>query len=174
MTGLNSIKSPVRVDLVISFFDLTNYVKISNERSELELFELLSGFYELAGETIEAAGGKVIKFTGDAGLAVFPEDKADSGILALMELKKKAEAFFAKRNAATRLIVKIHFGAAAFGPIGTRGEKRPDVIGEAVNTAATLASKGFAISPQAFRKLSAENRKRFRKHTPPIVYILSD
>ncbi|HNY10243.1 MAG TPA: adenylate/guanylate cyclase domain-containing protein [Candidatus Wallbacteria bacterium] len=174
MTDFNSIKSPVEVDLLISFFDLTNFIKISDERKASELFELLSGFYELAGCVIEAAGGKVIKFIGDAGLAVFAEDKIDAGIRALMELQKKTEIFFARRNVSTRLIVKTHFGSAALGPLGASSEKRLDVIGESVNTAATLASKGFAISPQAFRKLSAETRKYFRKHTPPVVYILSD
>ncbi len=174
MTGFNSFKSMVEADLLISFFDLTNFVKISGERTSPELFGLLSEFYELAGDIIEAAGGKVIKFIGDAGLAIFPEAMADNGVLALMELKMRSEAFFASRKVNTRLIVKIHFGSAACGPLGVSGDKRLDVIGESVNTAATLASKGFAISPQAFRKLSAETRKRFRKHTPPIVYILTD
>ena len=174
MTNLNSIKSMVEADLLISFFDLTNFVKISGERTAPEMFGMLSEFYELAGKITEAAGGKIVKFIGDAGLAIFPDAMADNGVLALRDLKIKAEEFFARRKVSTRLIVKIHFGSAAIGPLGVSGDKRTDVIGESVNTAATLASKGFAISPQAFRKLSAETRKLFRKHTPPVVYILSD
>ena len=33
--------------------------------------------------------------------------------------------------------------------------------------------KGFTITPQAFRCLSAESRKHFKKYTPPIVYRMS-
>jgi hypothetical protein len=40
-----------------------------------------------------------------------------------------------------------------------------------VNTAATLESRNFALSAQAFRKLGPAARKAFRKHTPPVTYI---
>ncbi|MEZ7891878.1 MAG: adenylate/guanylate cyclase domain-containing protein [Candidatus Wallbacteria bacterium] len=174
MTDLNSIKSPVELNLLVSFFDLANFIKISNSRKNLELFDLLSEFYEFAGNIIENAGGKIIKFIGDAGLAVFPEENVDNGIHALLKLQKETEIFFQKKNVQTRLIVKTHFGCAAYGPLGPAGNKRPDVLGETVNTAATLNSKNFAISPQAFRKLSPQTRKLFAKYTPPITYIISN
>jgi class 3 adenylate cyclase len=67
--------------------------------------------------------------------------------------------------------IKAHFGAAVCGPIGTKTEKRFDVYGQSVNTAATLKSNGMAISPQVFRKLDPETRKLFKKHTLPVTYI---
>lgn len=174
MTDFNSISQPVELELLVSFFDLTNFIKISNSRKDLELFDLLSEFYELAGKIIEASAGRVVKFIGDAGLAVFSEESADSGVRALLRLQKETESFFAKRGVQTRLIVKAHFGRVACGWLGACGGKRLDVLGETVNTAATLASKGFAISPQAFRKLSPETRKLFMKYTPPITYVVSN
>ncbi len=174
MIDFSSIKSPIEADLLISFFDLTNFIKISNSLSTLELFDALSQFYELAGSVVEKSGGRVIKFIGDAGLAVFSEEYADAGVRSLIALQKETGRFFTARGLQTRLIVKAHFGRAACGPLGTLSDKRIDVIGDAVNTAATLASKGFAISPQVFRKLSAETRRYFAKLTPPITYILSE
>jgi len=40
-------------------------------------------------------------------------------------------------------------------------------------TAAVLNARepGFAMTPQVFRQLSAESRKAFKKHTPPVSYI---
>ena len=67
--------------------------------------------------------------------------------------------------------VKVHFDPVICGPIGTRTDKRFDVYGYTVNTAATLKSNGFAMTPQVFRKLRADTRKLFKKHTPPIRYI---
>ncbi len=173
MIDFNSIESPFEADFLISFFDLTNFVKISDSLNALELFNLLSQFYELSGAIIENSGGRIIKFIGDAGLAIFLEEYADEGIRSLIFLQKETERFFAARGLQSRLIVKAHFGRAACGPLGAGSSKRIDIIGSSVNTAATLVSKNFAISPQAFRKLSAETRKIFAKFTPPVTYILS-
>ncbi len=174
MSFFDSIDSPVETDLLVSFFDLTNFIKITNSHSGLELFGLLSDFYELADQIIRECDGRIIKFIGDAGLIVFEPQNADRGIKALIKLQKKAEAFFESRKVHTRLIVKAHFGPAACGKIRSGDGRRLDVFGETVNTAATLASKGFAISPQAFRKLSAETRKIFHKLTPPVTYIIAN
>ena len=40
-----------------------------------------------------------------------------------------------------------------------------------LNIAATLGSKDFALSQQAFRCLTPEHRLLFRRFTPPILYL---
>ncbi|MBU0934792.1 MAG: hypothetical protein KKC64_04185, partial [Spirochaetes bacterium] len=54
----------------------------------------------------------------------------------------------------------------------------PDIIGETVNIAATMGSGGqnshrnrLILSPEAFRSLGPELRKKFHKFTEPIVYL---
>ena len=67
-----------------------------------------------------------------------------------------------------------HVGPVTCGPLGPPGWQQFDVIGETVNTAAVASASGhyrFALTPQAFRRLSAEGRQAFKKHTPPVVYI---
>jgi len=125
----------------------------------------------LVGDIVESAGGRVIKFIGDAGLVVFPEEKVDAGVLALRELQQRGDQWFADRDSPCRHVVKAHLGPAACGMVGTRTEKRFDVFGATVNTAALLKSRGFAMTPQVFRKLSPDTRKLFKKHTPPVTYI---
>jgi hypothetical protein len=68
-------------------------------------------------------------------------------------------------------LIKVHFGALAGGPVGTRSAKLWDVYGEAVNGAVRLPSSGLALSPEAFRQLRPETRRLFKKHTAPVVYI---
>jgi hypothetical protein len=55
--------------------------------------------------------------------------------------------------------------------VGTRAEKRFDIFGEMVNTAALLPSHGFAITPSLFRYLGPSTRKLFKKPTPPVTYM---
>ena len=75
---------------------------------------------------------------------------------------------------ALHLAATLHFGTAVAGPFGSAGNKRHDVIGKVVNTAALLDSSGVTLSVAAFRKLSPPLRRRFKKHTPPVTYIRTE
>jgi adenylate cyclase len=171
MTTLNDIHTPTEMNLLVAFFDLTCFTHASRNRSIQEIFDIVSAYYEFVGDIIEDSGGKVIKFIGDAGLIVYPENHVNEGVLALKALKDQGDVWLADRNIPSRNIVKVHFGPVVCGPMGTRTDKRFDVLGETVNIAALLKSNGLAMTPQVFRKLDAASRKLFKKHTPPITYI---
>ncbi len=156
---------------LVACSDLTGYAKLSAKKSEEEIFHLLSDYYELVGEIIAPAQGNVIKFMGDAALMLFPEDAADAGIRALLLLQSRGDAFLSERGVACRHHIRAHFGSMCIGPLGTRDDKRRDVLGATVNTMFMLKTTGFAMTPEAFRKLAPETRKLFKKHTPPVVYI---
>ena len=66
------------------------------------------------------------------------------------------------------LSVNVHFGEVTVGPTGLHGWL--DLIGETVNTCATLGSRTFGISQQAFRRLTPEHRRLFHKFSPPVIY----
>jgi class 3 adenylate cyclase len=157
--------------LLISFVDLSRFRVDSERLTDRELAALVDELYTRVSARIVGAGGAVVKFMGDAALIVFPESLVNEGVLALLELQEETDAWLRERGWDSRLIVKAHFGTAVAGPFGPRADRRHDVIGGAVNLAATLPTRSFALSAQAFRKLSPEVRRRFMKHTPPITYI---
>ena len=169
--NLNQIDSPTTVNLLVAFADLSKFVSLKSKMNDLETCKLLSDFYEMTGDVVSSSGGTVIKFIGDAGLIVFPEEKVSEGILALNKLKNSIDDWMVKQGLPCRLIVKSHFGPVVCAPLGTKDDKRLDVIGNTVNAAAMLAFHGFAMTPETFRKLSPEARKPFKKHTPPVRYI---
>jgi adenylate cyclase len=159
------------VPLLIAFADLTRFHVQSQRVSDVDLADTLDAFYECVAVPVEKAGGRVVKFIGDAALMVFPEDAVDRGVEALLAVKDAVDELMESRRWDCRLTVKAHFGAAVAGPFGAAGAKRFDVIGKAVNTAAALEGAGVTLSVTAFRKLGPEMRRRFRKHTPPVTYI---
>jgi adenylate cyclase len=166
--------APTETPLLIAFADLTRFMLNCERTPDLELARLMDELYVRVGEKIAAAGGAVVKFIGDAALVVFPESRVDEGVAALLELKDETDVWLAKRGWDSRLVVKAHFGTAVAGSYGPRDLQRFDVIGRDVNLAATIETRSFGLSAQAFRKLSPETRKRFKKHTPPITYIPLD
>lgn len=164
-------EAPTAVSLLITFVDLSRFMAQSRRTDDLALAETLDAFYERVGEAVHAAGGRIVKFLGDAALIVFPATDVDRGVAALLDLKDTVDDLMVERGWECRLIVKAHFATAIAGPFGAADDKRYDVIGVAVNTAATLDSSGVALSVEAFRKLGPALRARFKKHTPPITYI---
>jgi len=156
---------------LVACSDLTGYAKFAAKKSGEEIFQLLSDYYELVGDVITPAQGKVIKYMGDAALMLFPESAADAGVRALLELQSRGDRLLSERGAPCRQHIRIHFGPMCVGPLGTRDDKRTDVIGSTVNTMFMLKTSGFALTPEVFRKLAPKTRTLFKKHTPPIAYI---
>lgn len=166
-----ALPSACRIEtLGVAFFDLSRFGEWSSSDEDVLVASFLQKFYELAAEHIEPAGGRIVKFMGDAGLAVFPTEVAEKTIFALCAFAQEARACAREFGLDTYLNVNVHVGPVVAGPFGSPGATRFDVIGKTVNIAARLGRRGVTLSPQAFRCLSPEARKRFQKITPPVTY----
>jgi len=158
--------------LLIVFADLTRFMVNSRGTPAGALAELLDGYYRHAERLVSTIGGRVIKFMGDAFLAVWPEERAGAGVAALPALKRDIDAWWAAQGWDSRVVVKAHFGRAVIGPFGAH--EHLDVIGSEVNVAATLPVRTVSLSAEAFRCLQNGDRKAYKKHTAPVVYIPVD
>ena len=159
------------VSLLVAFTDFTRFAVQTERLDDVEVARVMQTYYELAGRTIASAGGRVVKFIGDATLAVFPVEDVDRGVLALLELKEAADGLMADRGWESRLTVKAHFGPVVAGHFGVASDTRYDILGKTVNVTARLEASGVALSVEAFRQLGPDVRQRFKKHTPPVTYI---
>ena len=171
MTSLTDISQATEMELLVAFFDLTQFARFAQNHTSREVFETLGAYFEFVGDVVAEGGGTVVKFIGDAGLLAYPEERVDSGVLSLSRLLEEGDAWLQRHGLPCRNVIKAHFGAVTCGPIGTRHKKDFEVYGETVNTAALLRSEGLAITPQVFRKLHKDTRRLFKKHTPPVTYI---
>jgi class 3 adenylate cyclase len=155
--------------LLIVFADLTRFMVNSRGTAAGALADLFDGYYRHAEDLVSAAGGRVVKFMGDAFLAVWPEERAGAGVAALPAIKRDVDAWWAAQGWDSRVVVKAHFGRAVAGPFGR--DERFDVIGNEVNVAATLPARTVSLSAEAFRCLESGERRAYKKHTAPVVYI---
>jgi class 3 adenylate cyclase len=156
--------------LGIAFFDLSRFAEWSSSDEDEAVAAFLQQFYELSAKMLEPGGCRLIKFIGDAGLVVFPVEKAEDAILALCEFSAEARRAALAVGFDAYCNTNIHVGEAITGTFGPAGSARFDVLGKAVNVAARLGRRGVVLSPQAFRTLSEDARKRFQKITRPITY----
>jgi class 3 adenylate cyclase len=154
----------------VAFFDLSRLGEWLSSDQDIQAARFFQRFYALASSCIEAAGGKIVKVMGDAGLAVFPEEAVREGILALRDLAQASRRLARDHGFDAYLNVNVHLGPVVCGPFGPAGSARFDVIGKTVNIAARLGRRGITLSPQAFRCLDPQTRKLFQKNMPPITY----
>ncbi len=133
----------------IWFCDLKGFTVLSEKLSGDSLIEMLNDYFDVMTTAIEGEDGEILKFIGDAVLAIFvPGESGPDGAAARRALAAAhaAEAAMAERNRARGADGKaeigygiaLHFGDVLYGNVG--GQNRLDftVIGPAVNLASRI------------------------------------
>ena len=174
MVPLTDINEPVTAPHLIAFTDLRGFVRVAKRLgTSSDVYAFLDTLAHLMSRIVGVTSGMILKFIGDAALVVYPGDQSDQGITNLLDLKTAVDAEIAGQGLESRLTVSAHYGEATIGPFGP--ERRLDIFGDNVNRAATAAAGDrrvdFVITPEAFRRLEKPTRQRFKKYTPPIVYV---
>jgi adenylate cyclase len=137
------------IEAAIWFADLRGFTRLSEQSPIPEVLAYLNAWFGSIGEVVEAHGGEVLKFIGDAVLAIFPT----SGELDRMAACRRALAAaqeFCRRIEAENVLrqssgnpplahgLALHVGEVAYGNIGARHRLDFTVIGPAVNRASRL------------------------------------
>ncbi|HVO01857.1 MAG TPA: adenylate/guanylate cyclase domain-containing protein [Candidatus Cybelea sp.] len=155
----------------IWFCDLRDFTGLSNQLPRDEMIALLNDYFDAMARPVHAHGGEILKFIGDAMLAIFPmRDDLDRDRRCNVALQAAFEAFDAldglneiRASAGKppiRAGIGLHAGSVSYGNIGAAigNSARLDftAIGPAVNLASRieglckglnrplLASKAFA------------------------------
>jgi adenylate cyclase len=132
----------------IWFSDIRGYSTYSQSQPGDVFVENLNAYYECVVKAIYAQGGEVLKFIGDAMLAIFPQRddgaQADGAADACVRALAAAEA--ATRDLAAHGVsfthgVGLHVGRFQFGNIGSLQRMDFTAIGNEVNVAARIEAQ---------------------------------
>ena len=121
MEPFNDLDSPTERTLLVAFTDVTGFAKEFQNRTNREMFDLMSQLYQLMGNEVKASGGKVVKFMGDAALLVCPEENAKRAVEALQQLRATADNWLKAQGLRGEFRVRAHIGPVICGPLGTAG-----------------------------------------------------
>jgi adenylate cyclase len=161
-TGERVISGQIRrgdgetIHAVLWFCDMRGFTALSNTTPRDELITLLNDFFEAAAEPITALGGEVLKFVGDAMLAIFrvgPEaDDAEICEIALTAaevaeqgIKRLNRQRRADGKEPIRFGLALHIGDVMYGNVGTPTRLDFTVTGPAVNLAQRLEKLAGAL-----------------------------
>jgi adenylate cyclase len=137
------------IEAAIWFTDLRGFTHMSETVPIREVLTTLNAWFEIIGDVVEAHGGEVLKFIGDAVLAIFPTSAERSRTAACRDALAATQAFCSQVEAANEARaqgggppfafgVALHIGEVAYGNIGARRRLDFTVIGPAVNRASRL------------------------------------
>jgi len=145
---------------VIWFCDLRDSVTLADSMSRVDFLSLLNDFFDCTAGSVLARGGEVLRFIGDAVLAIFPIGSgsaappdqtvrsvehrracsaavaaARDGIARLEDLNRERTR---RAEPALRVGIAMHPGQVMYGNIGVPERLEFSVIGAAANEAARL------------------------------------
>ena len=134
-----------RIRAAVWFSDLRSFTDLTRELGDEATVRTLDAWFEVAVEAIQDHGGEVLKFIGDALLAIFPVqgdawgEAVDAAVAAARAIRAQERARSANLGHALNSGVAIHTGEVLYGNVGAPGRLDFTVLGSAVNKAARVS-----------------------------------
>jgi adenylate cyclase len=127
---------------VLWYCDMRGFTTLSDVRPAHEVVRVLDAYFDAVASPIDARGGEVLKFIGDAVLAIFPldpdpHDACRRALAAVDDTRANLARLNAARAArgedALGLGLALHAGDVSYGNIGAQNRLDFTVIGAPVN-----------------------------------------
>jgi class 3 adenylate cyclase len=143
-------------EVTVLFTDVAGFSALSEGMSAPEVAAFVNEHFSLLAGCIEAEGGTVDKFMGDAVMAFWgaPESQPDAPARACRAALAIAAALRADNAARAqhgeppvRLRIGVHSGPATVGNIGAPGRLNFTIIGDTVNVGERLEQLGKELYP---------------------------
>lgn len=140
------------IHAVIWFSDLRNSTPIAEQLGPDEFLRHLNHFFDCMAGAVIDSGGEVLRFVGDAVLAIFPIEEGGDGATGADAARRATEAAreVARRIADANTVcetegrpcfdygIGLHVGNVMYGNIGTEFRLEFTVIGTAANEASRV------------------------------------
>ena len=135
------------IPAAIWFSDLRGFTSLSETKGRDELLAILNNYFDAVTAPIAERDGEILKFIGDAVLAIFPL-RHEGACQSAFEAALAAKAALAEANtlreergeAALATGMALHVGEVMYGNIGSAERLDFTVIGPAVNLASRIES----------------------------------
>jgi adenylate cyclase len=143
-----------RREVTVLFTDIVGFTGRTERLGAEDTATFLNEHFALISRCIEAEGGTIDKFIGDATMALWnaaetQPDHALRAVRATHAIRAALDADNAGRERPVRLRLGLHSGPVVVGNIGSATRMNYTVVGDTVNTANRLESLGRELLPDA-------------------------
>jgi adenylate cyclase len=131
------------IDAVIWFCDLRDSTPLADSMGRREFLALLNEYFECVLGPVLERQGEVLRFIGDAALAIFPvngrpAEACAKALAAAQEAQARMDRLNQNRTPPLRCGIGLHLGHLTYGNIGTPSRIEFTVVGAAANEAARI------------------------------------
>ncbi len=146
-TGIDELRKGKRQNVAILFVDIRGFTGLSESMQPEALSAFVTEFRRRVARAVDASGGTIDKFIGDAAMVVFgilpggsneATDALTCADLILGELADWNESRVKQSLPAVHVGIGVHWGEAFCGAIGDETRIEYTVLGDAVNVASRL------------------------------------
>ncbi|MFN0041750.1 MAG: adenylate/guanylate cyclase domain-containing protein [Alphaproteobacteria bacterium] len=140
--------------LTVMFTDIAGFSRLAETMPAPKIAALLNEHFAIIGEAIEATGGTIDKYIGDAVMAFWgapdrQQDHARRAYTASQLIVERLAAWNGERRARglvpVRLRIGLHSGRMLVGNIGFSGRVNYTVVGDPVNVAQRIEQTGKTV-----------------------------
>jgi adenylate cyclase len=133
------------IHAVIWFCDLRDSTPLADSMSRRDFLHLLNEYFECVLGPVQERNGEVLRFIGDAALAIFPvrgdaRRACAQALAAAQDALARMEKLNRGRALPLRFGIGLHLGEVTYGNIGTPSRIEFTVVGAAANEAARIES----------------------------------
>jgi adenylate cyclase len=133
--------------------DLAGFARACNGKDALAIAQFLDDWYRSCAPVITSRGGRIVKFMGDAVLAVFAESAAAAAVDCARDMRAHRWSWPVELGA------NVHVATVADGDFGPDDDKRYDVFGHGVNQLFMMGGgPGIRVSEPVHRQLADDVR----------------
>jgi len=131
------------INAVIWFCDLRDSTPLADSMSRRDFLRLLNDYFECVLGPVQERQGEILRFIGDAALAIFPvgsrpAEACAAALAAAREALARMEKLNENRQRPLRFGIGLHLGELTYGNIGTPSRIEFTVVGAAANEAARI------------------------------------
>ncbi|MEH6404756.1 MAG: DUF427 domain-containing protein [Sneathiella sp.] len=146
LSGLTKRGDGGTIQSAILFCDLTGSTALSERLGQQDYLDHLNHFFDVIAQSVYGHGGDILKFIGDAVLAIFPltddtpqarEIACSNATKAIQEIVKNVEKASSKEPISCT--AGLHYGEVMYGNIGSEQRLDFTVIGSAANEVARIS-----------------------------------
>lgn len=131
------------IEAALWFCDMRGFTELSDRLPPREVVVILDAYFEHVATAIERQGGEILKFIGDAVLAVFPVEAQDPEEPCRRALAAAEDVLAASVRAGAETMtlgIALHLGRVMYGNIGGRARLDFTAIGASVNEVCRVES----------------------------------
>lgn len=166
------------IDAIIWFSDLRGFTEYTDTHGATAALQRLNKVFNVIGTEIHAHGGDILKFIGDAVLAIFPIEEScsasETGRAALDTAKSvinALEGINRTEESPLQVGIGLHRGVVNFGNIGSDTRLDFTVIGTPVNETSRIESlcktlrENILLSDKIAELIGKESLRSMGPHT---------